>query len=174
MTSNSQDDKQALVGIVMGSDSDWQTMQRCTNQLDALGVAFEVRIISAHRTPDVAHQYATTAAERGLKVIIAAAGLAAHLAGAMAASSSLPVIGVPMAAGPLNGIDALLATVQMPGGVPVATVGIGGAGATNSAILAAQILATADKALAKRIVAWRAEQGDKVKAKDAKFVSGTE
>jgi len=158
-----------LVGIVMGSDSDWETMQRCAKQLTALEIPFEARIISAHRTPAVAHDYAATAADRGLKVIIAAAGLAAHLAGAMAAVSPLPIIGVPMATGALNGFDALLSTVQMPPGVPVATVGIGKPGATNAAILATQILATADPQIAERISQFRASQTEKVAAKDAAF-----
>lgn len=160
-----------VVGIVMGSDSDWDTMERCAKQLASLGVAFEARVISAHRTPAVAHEYAATAADRGLKVIIAAAGLAAHLAGAMAAGSPLPVIGVPMAGGPLNGFDALLSTVQMPPGVPVASVGIGKAGASNAAILAAQILATADPAMAKAVADFRAAQAEKVRAKDAALAS---
>ena len=158
-----------LVGIVMGSDSDWETMERCAKQLEALGVPCEVRILSAHRTPGIAHDYARTAAERGLKVIIAAAGLAAHLAGAMAAGTSLPVIGVPMETGALNGLDALLSTVQMPPGVPVATVGIGKPGATNAAILAAQILATADATYAEPVTRFRAEQADKVVARDTAF-----
>lgn len=158
-----------VVGIVMGSDSDWETMAKCAKQLQALGLACEARVISAHRTPDVAHEYARSAADRGLKVIIAAAGLAAHLAGAMAAGSPLPVIGVPMQAGPLEGLDALLSTVQMPPGVPVASVGIGSAGATNAAILAAQIVATADPQAAQAVRDFRAEQARKVQAKDAKL-----
>ena len=158
-----------LIGIVMGSDSDWETMQRCADQLTTLGIPFETRIISAHRTPAVAHDYAAAAASRGMKVIIAAAGLAAHLAGAMAAGSPLPIIGVPMAAGPLNGFDALLSTVQMPPGVPVATVGIGKPGATNAAILAAQILATADPQIAEQVRQFRTSQTEKVAAKDAAF-----
>ena len=157
------------VGVVMGSESDWATMQRCAQQLDALEVTFEVRVLSAHRAPDDAQEYAAAAQQRGLKVIIAAAGLAAHLAGAMAARSRLPIIGVPMAAGPLNGIDALLATVHMPPGVPVATVGIGKAGAMNAAILAAQIIATADAALGERIATFRAAQSQKVRAANAKL-----
>jgi phosphoribosylaminoimidazole carboxylase PurE protein len=160
-----------LVAIIMGSDSDWETMQRCSQQLEELGVAFEVRILSAHRTPAEAHAFAAAAAGRGLKVIIAAAGLAAHLAGAMAAGSTLPVIGVPMEAGPLNGIDALLSTVQMPPGVPVATVGIGVCGAMNAAVLAAQILATADTAMAARVAEFRSAQAAKVKSKDAAFAA---
>ncbi|MFW6145886.1 MAG: 5-(carboxyamino)imidazole ribonucleotide mutase [Planctomycetota bacterium] len=161
-----------LVGIVMGSNSDWETMERCAKQLEALGVPYEARIISAHRTPAVAHEYAWTAAERGLKVIIAAAGLAAHLAGAMAAGTPLPVIGVPMDAGALNGIDALLSTVQMPPGVPVATVGIGKPGATNAAILALQILATAGGAYADAVARFRAEQTDKIIDTNTAFQAG--
>lgn len=171
MTQSAVSDK-PLIGIVMGSDSDWQTMQRCASQLDVLGVPYEVRVISAHRTPDVAGDYAQSAAGRGMKVIVAAAGLAAHLAGTMAANSPLPVIGVPMASGALSGFDALLSTVQMPGGVPVATVAVGSAGATNAAILAAQILATADPALAERVVEFRQAQAERVKAKDAEFLGG--
>ena len=153
-----------VVGIVMGSQSDWTTMQRCAQQLEALQIGFEVRVVSAHRTPADAAEYAGTAEQRGLKVI-----MAAHLAGAMAAQSQLPVIGVPMAAGPLNGIDALLATVQMPPGVPVATVGIGTAGAANAAILAGQIIATGDPALAERLAALRAAQAQEVRAADARL-----
>ncbi len=162
---------QPVVGVLMGSKSDWETMQRCAKQLDALGVPYEVRILSAHRTPKLAHDYAATAAGRGIKVIIAAAGLAAHLAGAMAAGTHLPVIGVPMAAGPLNGFDALLATVQMPPGVPVATVGISTAGATNSAVLAAQILALGDPELTQRVIDHRAAQGKKVIADGEKLAA---
>ena len=158
-----------VVAVVMGSKSDWTTMQRCAQQLEALQIRFEVRILSAHRTPADAAQYAASAQQRGLKVIIAAAGLAAHLAGAMAAQCQLPVIGVPMAAGPLNGVDALLATVQMPPGVPVATVGIGNAGATNAAILTAQILATADASLAERVTALRSAQSQKVRDADTQL-----
>jgi len=158
-----------LVGIVMGSDSDWDTMQRCAKQLETLGIPFEARIISAHRTPTIAHEFAAEAADRGLKVIIAAAGLAAHLAGAMAAGSLLPIIGVPIATGPLNGFDALLSTVQMPSGVPVATVGIGKSGATNAAILAAQILAIADSGIAEKVRSFRAVEAKKVVGKDTSF-----
>ena len=165
-TDSQADAVQPLVGIVMGSDSDWQTMQRCAEQLAELDIEYEVRVISAHRTPDVAHDYALTAQSRGLKVIIAAAGLAAHLAGVMAANSLLPVIGVPMAAGGLGGLDALLSTVQMPPGVPVATVAIGAPGATNAAILAGQMLALSDASLAARLSDYRAAQARKVIAKD--------
>ncbi len=138
MTSNDA----ARVGILMGSDSDWPVMTKAVEVLRELGVATEVRVLSAHRTPEETAEYASTAAARGLEVVIAGAGAAAHLAGVIAAHTMLPVIGVPLASGPLNGFDALLATVQMPGGIPVATVGIGRA--DNAALLAAQILAVRD------------------------------
>jgi len=133
------------VGIVMGSKSDLEVMKAASGLLAKFGIESELRVISAHRTPDIAAEYSKSAAGRGLKVIIAGAGAAAHLAGAMAANTMLPVIGVPLSSGALNGVDALYATVQMPSGVPVATVAIGGA--TNAAILAAQILALSDKTL---------------------------
>jgi len=129
------------VAIVIGSDSDWPTMEACYKQLAELGVPCEVQIMSAHRTPEKVHDYARTAQETGVQVVIAAAGLAAALAGTFAALTTLPVIGVPLDAGPLHGVDALLSTVQMPPGVPVATGGIGQVGARNAAVLAAQILA---------------------------------
>ncbi len=132
---------QARVAIIIGSDSDWPTMEACYKQLAELGVPCEVQIMSAHRTPEKVHEYARTAQENGVQVVIAAAGLAAALAGTFAALTTLPVIGVPLDAGPLRGVDALLSTVQMPPGVPVATVGIGQVGARNAAVLAAQILA---------------------------------
>ena len=157
----------AVVGVVVGSDSDLPTMQRCLDRLEAFGIDFEVRVISAHRTPDVAHEYAATAIERGLKVIIAAAGMSAALSGVLAAKTTLPVIGVPMSAGPLVGIDAALSTMQMPPGVPVACMAIGSAGATNAAIFAAQVLAVADPRLAAELVAFKDDQARKVMAKDA-------
>jgi len=135
------------VAIVIGSDSDWPTMEACYKQLAELGVPCEVQIMSAHRTPEKVHDYARTAQENGVQVVIAAAGLAAALAGTFAALTTLPVIGVPLDAGPLHGVDALLSTVQMPPGVPVATVGIGQVGARNAAVLAAQILALNNPAL---------------------------
>ncbi|MBR2839357.1 MAG: 5-(carboxyamino)imidazole ribonucleotide mutase [Kiritimatiellae bacterium] len=138
---------QIQVGIVMGSDSDWPLVSKACETLDSFGVGYETRVISAHRTPDVALDYAKTAEGRGLKVVIAAAGGAAHLAGVLAAGTVLPVIGIPVAGGALNGLDALYATVQMPSGVPVATVACGGAGPVNAALLAVQILGTADPAL---------------------------
>ena len=159
--------KQVLVGVVMGSDSDWPVMQRCVSQLDALGVACEVRVISAHRTPDVAHEYAATASDRGLKVLIAAAGMSAALGGVLASKTTLPIVGVPMASGPLVGVDAALSTMQMPPGVPVACMSIGGAGATNAAIYAAQILALSDAKLAARLERFKKDQARKVVRKDA-------
>ena len=127
--------KKPIVGVVMGSDSDFETMKRCMKQLDAFDIACEVRIISAHRTPDIAHEYSATAIHRGLKVIIAAAGMSAALGGVLAASTTLPVIGVPMASGPLAGVDAALSTMQMPPGVPVACMSIGGAGANSCVVV---------------------------------------
>jgi 5-(carboxyamino)imidazole ribonucleotide mutase len=129
-----------LVGVIMGSKSDWETMSHASATLDKLGVAHEVKVLSAHRTPEQAAEYFRSAEGRGLEVIIAAAGMAAHLAGAAAAQTVLPVLGVPMAGGSLNGLDALLSTVQMPGGIPVGTLAIGKAGAINSALLAAAML----------------------------------
>jgi phosphoribosylaminoimidazole carboxylase PurE protein len=155
-----------LIGVVMGSDSDLETMQRCLKQLDEFGIGYEVRILSAHRTPDAAHEYAATAAGRGLKVIIAAAGLSAALAGVMASKTTLPVIGVPMAGGPLAGVDAMLSTLQMPPGIPVGSMAIGKAGAANAAIFAAQILALSDAVLAEKLVAFKADQAKKVQQKD--------
>ena len=142
--------EQILVGIVMGSDSDWPLVQKTRDTLALFGVGCETRVISAHRTPELALEYARSAEERGLKVIIAAAGGAAHLGGVLAAGTVLPVIGVPMAGGALNGLDALYATVQMPSGVPVATVAVGSAGPVNAALLAVQILGTADGQLRER------------------------
>ena len=158
--------KQPLVGVVMGSDSDLATMERCMKQLDEFGIAYEVRIISAHRTPDAAHEYAATAIDRGLKVIVAAAGMSAALSGVLAAKTTLPVIGVPMSSGPLVGVDAALSTMQMPPGVPVACMSIGSAGATNAAILAAQILGVADEKMAGRLVRFKKAQARKVADKD--------
>jgi len=156
-----------LVGVVMGSDSDLPTMRRCLEMLEKLGIACEVRVISAHRTPAEAHEYAATAAQRGLKVLIAAAGMSAALAGVLAANTTLPVIGVPMAVGPLAGVDALLSTAQMPPGVPVACMAVGGAGATNAAIFAAQVLAASDGRLAAKLRRLKAVQAREVAKKDA-------
>ena len=137
------------VGILVGSKSDLPVLEKCTARLDDLGIEYELEVRSAHRTPEDVAEYASTARDRGLKVIICAAGMAAHLAGAVAARTNLPVIGIPVAAGPLNGFDALLSTVQMPSGVPVATVAVNGA--ANAAVLAAQILALSDPRLADRL-----------------------
>jgi 5-(carboxyamino)imidazole ribonucleotide mutase len=131
-----------LVGILVGSKSDMPVLERCTQRLEELGIEYEIEVRSAHRDPQGVSEYAGTARERGLKVVVCAAGMAAHLAGAVAARTSLPVIGIPVAAGPLGGLDSLLSTVQMPSGVPVATVAVNGA--TNAAVLAAQILALSD------------------------------
>ena len=139
------------VGVVMGSDSDWPVVEETTKVLKQFGVTCEARVISAHRTPEKAIEYSTTAAARGLKVIIGAAGSAAHLAGVLAANTILPVIGIPMKGGALDGLDALLSTVQMPGGIPVATVALGKAGAVNAAILAVQILALERADLRKKL-----------------------
>jgi 5-(carboxyamino)imidazole ribonucleotide mutase len=147
-----------LIGIVMGSQSDWETMRVAAEVLASLGVPHEVRIISAHRTPDRLFAYAEAAAGRGLKAIIAGAGGAAHLPGMLAAKTRLPVLGVPVQAGALDGLDALLSIVQMPKGVPVGTLAIGPAGAANAGLLAAAMLAAGDESLAARLEAWRAAQ----------------
>jgi len=151
-------DTQPLVGIIMGSQSDWATMASCAETLAALGVAFETRIVSAHRTPDRLYDYAKGAAARGLKVIVAGAGGAAHLPGMAAAMTALPVLGVPVESHTLKGMDSLLSIVQMPGGVPVGTLAIGKAGAINAALLAAAILALNDAKLGVRLAAWRDAQ----------------
>jgi len=143
------------VGIIMGSQSDWPTMKRAAEVLDELGVSHETKIVSAHRTPDRLYDYAKTAKERGLYVIIAGAGGAAHLPGMTASMTPLPVLGVPIESKALKGHDSLLSIVQMPGGIPVGTLAIGEAGAKNAGLLAAQILALSDAALAKRVQAWR-------------------
>jgi phosphoribosylaminoimidazole carboxylase PurE protein len=150
------------VGIVLGSDSDLEVMLEAVKVLDGLGVGSEVVVASAHRTPQRTHEYAATAHARGIKVLIGAAGGAAALPGVLAASSPLPVIGVPIAATPLGGLDALLSMVQMPKGVPVATVAIGAWGAANAAILAAQMLAISDPAVAERLAAYRTRLADEV------------
>ena len=160
--------KTSPVAVVMGSDSDLPVMQSCIDQLKDFGIDPIVRIISAHRTPDIAADFADNAIENGIKVIIAAAGMAAHLAGALAAKTTLPVIGVPLAASQSPaGLDALLSTVQMPPGVPVATMAIGKAGAKNAAIFALQILALSDQAIAGKLADFRKAQSQKVIQKDA-------
>ncbi|MHC5091621.1 MAG: 5-(carboxyamino)imidazole ribonucleotide mutase [Planctomycetota bacterium] len=163
---------QSSVAILMGSDSDLPTMEACIKQLKDFGIHPIVRILSAHRTPAAACEFAANAADNGVKVIIAAAGMAAHLAGAMAAHSQLPIIGVPMQAkeGPC-GLDALLSTVQMPPGMPVGTMAIGKAGAKNAAVFALQILALSDETLAKTLADFRAAQTEKVLKKDAELNS---
>ena len=152
----------ALVGIIMGSTSDWETMRHAADLLDTLGVPHERRVVSAHRTPDRLYDYAKSAAARGLKVIIAGAGGAAHLPGMAAAMTALPVLGVPVQSKSLNGLDSLLSIVQMPAGIPVGTLAIGVAGAKNAALLAAAILALNDAALGERLAAWRAAQTESV------------
>lgn len=155
-------DKTPQVGIIMGSQSDWPTLRTCAETLEQLGVTYEARIVSAHRTPDRLYEYARSAAERGLQIIIAGAGGAAHLPGMTAAMTNLPVLGVPVASKALSGVDSLHSIVQMPAGVPVGTLAIGEPGARNAAILAAQILALNDAALAQRVAKMRKDQTDGV------------
>ena len=147
-----------VVGVIMGSRSDWETMQHAVDTLEALGVPFETRVVSAHRTPDLLFEYASTAAERGLQVIVAGAGGAAHLPGMTAAKTHLPVLGVPVESKALKGMDSLLSIAQMPAGVPVGTLAIGRAGAVNAALLAASIVALGDAALSDRLQEYRATQ----------------
>lgn len=151
-----------LVGIIMGSTSDWETMRHAADILAELGVPHETRVVSAHRTPQRLYEYATGAADRGLKVVIAGAGGAAHLPGMAASMTHLPVLGVPVESKALKGMDSLLSIAQMPGGIPVGTLAIGKAGAINAGLLAAAILATSDGALAERLKAWRSRQTDSV------------
>ncbi len=151
-----------LVGVIMGSQSDWATMEHAANTLAVLEIAHEVRIVSAHRTPDRLADYAKNARARGLRVIIAGAGGAAHLPGMVAAQTALPVLGVPVESHALKGMDSLLSIVQMPGGIPVGTLAIGKPGAINAALLAAAILAGTDEALAERLDIWRARQTEAV------------
>lgn len=157
--------KHALVGIVMGSDSDWPIMKAAAETLKNLGIPYEAKVLSAHRTPDQALDYAATAAERGIKVLIGAAGGAAHLAGVLAAKTQIPVLGVPMPSKHLMGLDSLLSMVQMPGGIPVATFAVGEAGATNAALFAVSILALGDADVAKKLNQFRLNQTEKVLAK---------
>lgn len=160
MTANSKSG--ALVGLIMGSKSDWETMKAAAEVLDALGVAYEAKVVSAHRTPKRLYDYATSAKARGLKIIIAGAGGAAHLPGMTASMTPLPVLGVPVKSKDLKGLDSLLSIVQMPKGVPVGTLAIGEAGAANAGIMAAQILALGDANLAARVDAYRAAQTEAV------------
>ena len=150
------------VGIIMGSRSDWETMSHAAEKLDELGVSYEVRVVSAHRTPDLLFEYADTAVERGLKVIIAGAGGAAHLPGMVAAKTRVPVLGVPVQSKALNGMDSLLSIAQMPAGIPVGTLAIGKAGAANAALLAAAILANENAGVAAALDAFRQNQTDRV------------
>jgi 5-(carboxyamino)imidazole ribonucleotide mutase len=150
-----------LVGVIMGSRSDWETMRHAVETLESLGVPFETRVVSAHRTPDLLFEYASTAAERGLRVIVAGAGGAAHLPGMTAAKTHLPVLGVPVESKALKGMDSLLSIAQMPAGVPVGTLAIGRSGAVNAALLAAEIVALQDEGVRERVLAFReAQTGD--------------
>lgn len=161
--------KKPKVGIVMGSDSDWPIIKEAVETLEGFAVPFEVKVISAHRTPELASAYARGAARRGIKVIIAAAGGAAHLAGTLAAHTTLPVIGIPIKAGAVDGLDSLLATLQMPAGIPVATVTLGSAGPVNAAVLAVQILAVGRPALGKKLVNYKSGLKRKVVQGDSKI-----
>lgn len=156
--------QQPLVGIIMGSQSDWETMKNAADTLEVLGVPHETRVVSAHRTPDRMFEYAEQAAERGLRVIIAGAGGAAHLPGMVAAKTVVPVLGVPVQSRALNGMDSLLSIAQMPAGIPVGTLAIGAAGATNAALLAAAIIGTTEPAVRARLEAFRAERREAVLA----------
>ena len=164
MSDNTAHKQQAAVAIIMGSDSDWPVMKAAAQMLADLGVAYEARVVSAHRTPDLMFEFAATAEANGYKVIIAGAGGAAHLPGMVAAKTTLPVLGVPVPSRHLQGQDSLLSIVQMPKGVPVATFAIGEAGAANAGIFAASILAVTDSALAAKLQAFRTKQADKVLA----------
>ena len=152
-----------MIGIVMGSSSDWETMKAAAKMLDEFGVPYETKAMSAHRTPELVAEWATSAAKRGLKAIIAGAGGAAHLAGVVAAHTTLPVLGVPMPSKHLQGLDSLLSTVQMPKGIPVATFAIGEAGAANAALYAVAMLALSDKSLEKKLVEFRKKQSEAVR-----------
>ncbi len=160
-------DKKPLVGIVMGSDSDWPKIEKAKAALDEFSIPCEVRVMSAHRTPAIVVDYASTAADRGLKAIIAAAGGAAHLAGVVAAHTTLPVIGIPVPTADLGGLDSLLSTVQMPGDVPVVSVAVGLGGPRNAGLFAVQILATADDDLREKFAAFKEGLTQKISAKDA-------
>ncbi len=153
---------QALVGIIMGSKSDWPTMEHAAKMLDTLGVSYEVKVVSAHRTPDLLFDYAKTAQERGIQVVIAGAGGAAHLPGMVASQTNLPVLGVPVQSKALNGLDSLLSIAQMPGGVAVGTLAIGTAGAKNAGLLAGQIVALQDSNVAQAVSEFRSNQTQSV------------
>ena len=162
-------DGRVQVGIVMGSDSDWETMEATAERLESFEITYEVQVMSAHRSPKTVMQYAQSARRRGLSVIIAGAGAAAHLAGVVAAHTTIPVIGVPVPSGSLQGLDALLATVQMPPGVPVATVAIGRGGAENAAILAAQIIGLRSRAVRTRLERFKVELAESVEGKNIRL-----
>ncbi|MBF0180403.1 MAG: 5-(carboxyamino)imidazole ribonucleotide mutase [Magnetococcales bacterium] len=162
-------DTTPLVGILMGSDSDWEVMKEAGKVLKAFSVPFEMLVTSAHRTPERTHEYASTAHKRGVRILIVGAGAAAHLAGVVAAISNLPVIGVPLAATDLQGMDALLSTVQMPGGIPVATMAIGKAGAKNAALFALRILALGDAAIAGELEKYKAKMAEEVILKNERL-----
>lgn len=164
MSEKPVNEKQVLVGVVMGSDSDWPTMQAAAVILKEFGVAFEARVVSAHRTPDLLFEYAEAALSRGLKAIIAGAGGAAHLPGMLAAKTTVPVLGVPVQSKALSGVDSLHSIVQMPKGIPVATFAIGEAGAANAALFAVAMLANEDPALSQKLQAFRKTQAEKVLA----------
>ncbi|HMA81934.1 MAG TPA: 5-(carboxyamino)imidazole ribonucleotide mutase [Candidatus Binatia bacterium] len=163
--------QQAKVGILMGSDSDLEVMREAEKRLESIGVAYETHIMSAHRTPERAAEYASSAEQRGLQAIICGAGAAAHLAGAIAANTTLPVIGIPIDSSSLKGLDALLATVQMPAGIPVATMAIGKAGAANAGIFAAQIVARTDHEVAAKLTQFKKEMAAGVEERDRKLQS---
>ncbi len=160
---------QPQAAVIMGSDSDWPVMKKCVEMLDQFEIGYTVRVSSAHRTPEDTCEFAENALDQGIKVIIAAAGMAAHLAGVLAAHTTLPIIGVPMDAGPLKGIDALLSTVQMPPGVPVATVGIGSAGAKNAGLLAVQILSTGNNELVGKLQDYKKKMAEAVHIKNGQL-----
>src|SRR5271169_6512209 len=162
-------ERSVIVGIFIGSDTDLPVMSETAKTLEKFGIPYEMEVVSAHRTPARAHEYATSAVSRGLKVLIAAAGAAAHLAGVIAANTTLPVIGVPMGTSSLNGLDALLSTVQMPGGIPVATMAIDKAGAVNAAIFAAEILGLSDPDIARKLVEHKEELARSVTEKNARL-----
>lgn len=160
------EEKNCLVGILMGSDSDWDKISGASTALKEFGITHEVHVMSAHRTPDRVLEYASTARDRGIRVIIAAAGGAAHLAGVVASHTTLPVIGIPVKTDVMGGLDSLLSTVQMPGDIPVATVGIGSGGARNAGLLAVQILALSDPDLHKALIAFKKKLQEKIAKKD--------
>jgi len=162
---------QPKIGILMGSDSDLEIMREAEKRLDGFGIAYETRIMSAHRTPEIAAAYAATAEQRGLEAIICGAGAAAHLAGAIAANTTLPVIGIPIDSSSLQGLDALLATVQMPAGIPVATMAIGKTGAANAGVFAAQIVARKDAEVSAKLVQFKKEMAAAVEERDRKLRS---